>query len=314
MDELITSLPDLPHRSPDGHKGTFGTVSVVGGCAGRDVDDDGDTRARMIGAPALAALGAVRAGCGLVAIGAPEPILSHVLTLAPFATGLAIRVDGHNGLDASDGARVVDELCASSDALVLGPGLGPGESIERLVARTLSKELFGSVRGFVVDADALNALARLSDFAREVRVPCVLTPHPGEARRLLAALSIGEDPAGDDGARRRACAALARRLGAVVVLKGARTVVSDSVRTWVDDSGARPALATGGTGDVLSGVIGSLIAQGAGGGDLMLGACLGVKVHSRAAARWSRSRGADSGLHPVELADEIPHVMGELRS
>ncbi len=313
MDELITSLPRLPHRSPDGHKGTFGKVAIVGGCAGRDVSDDEDTRARMIGAPALSAMGAVRAGCGLVAIGAPDPILSHALTIAPFATGLPIRVDEHNEIEPSDGARVVDELCASSDALVLGPGLGSGESIERLVARTLSKELFGKVRGFVVDADALNALSRLTDFAREVRVPCVLTPHPGEAERLLSALSIGGDPAGDDEQRRRACAALARRLGAVVVLKGARTMVSDSVRTWIDDTGAQPALATGGTGDVLSGVIGSLIAQGAGDGDLMLGACLGVKVHTTAGARWSAQHGAGSGLDPRELADEIPGAMGEIR-
>lgn len=314
MDELITSLPGLPHRPADGHKGTFGRVAVVGGCAGRDVDDEEDTRGRMIGAPALAAIGAMRTGCGLVAIGAPDPILNDVLTLAPFATGLAIRVDGHHELDASDGARVVDELCGSSDALVLGPGLGSGESIDRLVARTLSKEFFGTVRAFVVDADALNALSRLADFAREVRAPCVLTPHPGEAARLLSALSIDGDPAGDDAARRGACVALARRLGAVVVLKGARTVVSDSVRTWVDGTGAQPALATGGTGDVLSGVIGSLIAQGAGGGDSMLAACLGVTIHTSAAARWSANHGSGSGLHPIELAGEIPAVMGGMRS
>ncbi|MBL4810434.1 MAG: hypothetical protein JKY43_10315, partial [Phycisphaerales bacterium] len=118
MDEF--SLPNLPMLQPrptDGHKGTFGTVGIIGGSIG----STDDLRARMIGAPALAAMSANRSGCGLVKIGAPESILNAVLTLAPMATGYPI---------IGDGTAVLDRLASESDTLIVGPGLGTTECIE----------------------------------------------------------------------------------------------------------------------------------------------------------------------------------------
>ena len=300
MSETIGELPAMPERPRDGHKGTSGTVGVVGGC----VDDSG---VRMLGAPSLVALGALRAGCGLVRVAAPEPLMNAVLTLAPFAVGHPIGVTDRGVLDASAGAVVLDALTGSCDAVVMGPGLGRAESVRQLVVRGVAREMMGRLRAWVLDADALNALSETRELAGDLRGACVLTPHPGEARRLMDALAITGDPAGTGEQRRDACESIARRLGAIVVLKGRGTVVSDGQRSWVCDRG-HPCLATGGTGDVLGGVIGACIARRREGdpGDLLTSVCHGVRAHAVAGERWARQRGAASGLDPRELADLVP--------
>ena len=116
MQDLIETTPTLPVRPSDGHKGTFGRVGVVGGSAGDDP--------RMVGAPGLAALGALRSGCGLVRIAAPAPILDAVLSVASFATGVSLPTDGRGGLDGAGAAERFDGLASGSDALAVGPGLG----------------------------------------------------------------------------------------------------------------------------------------------------------------------------------------------
>jgi NAD(P)H-hydrate epimerase len=165
----------------------------------------------------------------------------------------------------------------------------------------------------VIDADAINALAGLPDFGRDLRAQAVFTPHPGEYRRLAETLGLDADPARAE-SRPAAAEALARRLGCVVVLKGAGTVVSDGLDTWTNASG-NVALATAGTGDVLTGVIAGLVAQYGGAGGLSLYDCarLGVRAHGLAADRWSADHG-DTGLLAEELLDELPHVMAELRT
>src|SRR5262249_28551276 len=135
------------------------------------------------------------------------------------------------------------------------PGLGSGEGVKAASLRAVQREEIP----VVVDADAINALADVPELVRDFRAAAVLTPHPGEYRRLAGSLGIRIDPVKPE-TRSDAAASLAQRLGCVVVLKGHQTVVSDGQRTWVNDTGG-PELATAGTGDVLSGVIAGLAAQ-----------------------------------------------------
>jgi NAD(P)H-hydrate epimerase len=304
MHETVERIPPLPARPAGGHKGTFGRVGVVGGCAGDDP--------RMVGAPALAALGAVRAGCGLVKIAAPAPILDAVLTLAPFATGLALPADGAGGLASGGSAERFDELAGASDALVVGPGLGRSDGARAIVLRTVLQEDAPAV----LDADGLNLLSEVPEFWRDLRATLVLTPHPGEARRLMDALGLRGDPAGDGAQRLDACVAMARRLGCLVVLKGAGTVVSDGLRAWVCRAG-HPCLGTGGTGDVLAGVIGGLaagwIAGGKRDGDLFGRVQAAVQAHAAAGEAWARRSGATGGMTPEDLAGLIPGEIERLR-
>lgn len=308
-----SGLPRLPVRDPRGHKGTFGTVLIVGGCSA-------GTR-RMIGAPALAALGALRAGAGLARLLMPAPILDAAIAIAPSATGDSMPVDSQGWVIPHLAAEAFDRHTADAQCIVVGPGLGEGPGPEALTLRAIQ----GQDSPVVVDADALNALAGMADFGRDVRAAAVFTPHPGEFRRLASVLKIPHDPV-DPATRPAAAEALAQRLGIVVALKGAHTVVSDGVRTWTCE-GACPALATGGTGDVLAGLVGGLIAQfvpplallrlptrPAGRPlDLWQATCLGVQAHAIAGRAWSRKHGASGGLLATELADEVPAAVESLR-
>lgn len=302
MHETVDTPPRLPRRPGDGHKGTFGSVGVVGGSAGDDP--------RMIGAPALTALGAVRSGCGLVKIAAPMPILDHVLTLAPFATGVALPVGDDRTIDAAGSAERFDELAISCDALCVGMGMGRSAGVDAVVLRAVLQE----DRPCVLDADGINSLCDMPAFWEDVRGDLVLTPHPGEARRLLAALALTDagDPAASDDERTAACVAIARRLGCVVVLKGSGTVVSDGLRAWTCGAGG-PALGTGGTGDVLAGVIGGLIAQHGSAIGLFECARAGVLAHASAGDAWARASHATGGMTPLDLAQHVPGEVERLR-
>jgi NAD(P)H-hydrate epimerase len=168
----------------------------------------------------------------------------------------------------------------------------------------------------VIDADALNALAETPDFASDFRAPIVITPHPGEFDRLARALSLELDPV-DPARREQAAGTMAARLGCVVVLKGSRTVVSDGVRAWICEA-IEPALATGGSGDALSGLIGGLAAQFVRRDArhpmaLLETACLAVQLHADSAARWARAHG-HAGMLAQEIADGIPDAMAALRA
>jgi len=241
------ALPKLPRRPDDGHKGTFGTVLIIGGCCTGAL--------RMIGAPSLAARAAFRAGAGLVKIAAPEPIIDHVLSLCPSATGFALPVASHGELIAHEAAAILDEAMANADAIVVGPGLGPSPAIQAITLRCMQQSRIP----VVIDADAINALAHVPDLVRDIRAACILTPHPGEFKRLATALNIEDDPA-HPASRLQAAVALAQRLGCICVLKGAGTIVSNGLETWECER-VNSVLATAGTGDVLSGLLGSLLAQ-----------------------------------------------------
>jgi ADP-dependent NAD(P)H-hydrate dehydratase len=306
-------LPPLPPRDPRGHKGTFGTVLVVGGCA--------EQARRMIGAPALASLGALKAGAGLARLLTPEPILNHAIALCPASTGAGIPVDDHNAVIPHECARLLDEQMADARCIVVGPGLGTGTGQRAIVLRCIQQEEVP----VVIDADGLNALAEMPEIWRDFRAAAILTPHPGEYRRLADALKVGEDPVRPE-SRPAAAEALAQRLGCIVVLKGAGTVVSDGQRTWMSPA-ADSVLATGGTGDVLAGIVAGLVAQFVGPLmprplprppgrplDLFDAARLGVEIHARAAARWKQQASASAGMLPHELAGCIPEVMQQLKA
>lgn len=293
-------LPKLPARDPRGHKGIFGTVLVVGGRAGPDT--------RMIGAPALVASAALRAGAGLARIAAPDPVLSAAIVLCPAATGVPIPCDAQGHILPHEVTRVIDEQIDACRALVVGPGLGPGEGTQAAALRAIQQETAPTV----IDADGLSALAEIPDLTRDFRAAAVLTPHPGEFRRLASALRINHDPV-DTSSRPQAAAELSQRLGCITVLKGAGTIVSDGQRTWVNTTGS-PVLATGGTGDILAGVIAGLIAQHHPKLSLYDLARLAVHAHGRAAELWSKERSATAGLLAPELGHYLPAALEQLRA
>jgi ADP-dependent NAD(P)H-hydrate dehydratase len=261
-------LAGLPERPRDGHKGSFGTVLVVAGSHD------------MLGAATLCATAALRSGAGLVQVCVPAALQPFVASAQPCATTLPRRPAN------------LRRALARADAVVVGPGLGASPATQRLVAAVLR-----FARGPVVlDADALNALAPLRQ-PLATRVPIVLTPHPGEAGRLL-----GSDAAAVQEDRHGALDALVACSGGVVVLKGHRTLVGDGDRTFENRTG-NPGMATGGSGDVLAGLLGALLAQGLPPYDA---ACFGVHVHGRAGDRVARRMG-EVGL----IASDLPAAIAE---
>lgn len=296
--EIVESPPPLPPRDEGGHKGTFGTALVVGGHVATGPGDP----FTMVGGPALTALAALRAGCGLVELAVPEPLVAAAAAIAPEAVLVPLPAPG-GGLDPSAASERIDAARTKARAIAIGPGFGNGWPERQVTVGIVSRDDLP----VVVDADAINALASLRDFARDLRAPAILTPHPGEFARLAAALDLA--PAGEDpGDRLRAAASLAARLGAVVVLKGPGTVVTDGVRAWVGPGG-NAALATAGSGDVLTGILVGLLARLAGRGPLGLFelAVHAVTLHARAATRYREEFPAES--HRAAIArDFLPRI------
>jgi hydroxyethylthiazole kinase-like uncharacterized protein yjeF len=277
----------LPERPRDAHKGTFGTVVVLAGSLG------------FTGAAYLASTAAARTGAGLVRLLVADtiyPILAAKCTevMATPVQEVAPGAVGHAAYDS-----VLRHL-ATAEVGVIGPGLGRDRSTWRLVL-----DLVHHVAcPLVLDADALNALGDAPRSKSKLGKNRILTPHPGEMARLTGK-TIEAIAADRSGAARKA----AKEWGAVVVLKGARTVVAHPDGRYSEDPHEVPALATGGTGDVLSGIIGGLIAQGS---DPYAAAVTGVYIHGAAGRRLSHRFG-DSGLLASDLLPEIPRVMNVLR-
>lgn len=299
-----TELTPLPSRPRAGHKGTFGTVAIIGGSS--------HAPPTMVGAPALSATAALRAGCGLCRIVAPHPVLPAILSICPSATGAALPVDLSGALERGHATEVMERAINGCDAIAIGPGLGVSEESIQLVVRAIQRDDLP----MVIDADALNAMAQIPDLFRDFRAPSVMTPHPGEFARLAAAFKVSFSPTDPD-ERPQAAASLARRLGCVVVLKGAGTCVSDGLRTWVCDHG-HPCLATAGTGDVLTGLLTSLLAQHTAAGGSPTGiyqiARVAVEAHARAGEAWAQRAQASAGLLALELCDMLPAILEPMRA
>lgn len=291
----LSPPPRLPPRDPAGHKGTFGSVAVLGGCCAGGL--------LMIGAPALAARAALRAGCGLVKLVVPEPIAPAVLQLVPSATGLPIPTDPRGTYSPAEARRAVARAVDAATVLAVGPGLGTGQGPVDLALAAAEQTRVP----IVLDADGLNAVAQAPDLREALRARAILTPHPGEFRRLAARLGIRGDPV-NPASRPAAAAELARALSAVVVLKGQGSIVTDGSRAWRNTTGSH-ALATAGTGDVLTGLVAGLIAQHASTMSLYDLARAAVAAHGRACDAWCQDTHAHAGLLAHDLADRLPAAL-----
>lgn len=247
--ELITPelvAVNLPLRKPEGHKGDFGKLLVIAGSTG------------MTGAAAMTAQSAYRTGCGIVKLGCPK-------TVQPILAGMLIETMclplpdvARNGALALRGLGEVRKLAADSDALVVGPGLGLHHETGELVRRLVKN----NDRPILIDADGLTHIAKELDCLGKSNADIVLSPHPGEFARLLIATGSDEEVADDIPARAEQARKFAFEFDVVLVLKGSPTVVASPEGTvWYNQTG-NSGMATGGSGDVLSGMIGSLMAQG----------------------------------------------------
>jgi NAD(P)H-hydrate epimerase len=268
--DRITAPPPLPARPRDGHKGTFGRVLVVGGNAG------------MIGAPAFAGRAALKLGSGLVEVAVPESILGPVLSITPELIGIGLG-DGVPPalLDAADKA----------DALAIGPGLGQLPAADERLHALLEKPTPA-----VVDADGLNLIAKLGKWPTWFAAKAILTPHPGEMKRLAKLIGRDDVPT-DEAGRIDIATAAATAFGQVLVLKGSGTVVTDGTRVYMNPTGDS-SLSKAGTGDVLTGMTASLLGQGM---DRFDAACCATYLHGRA----GELAGAELGQRCVLSEDVI---------
>jgi NAD(P)H-hydrate epimerase len=290
----------LPPRPVRGHKGTFGKLLVIAG----SVD--------YAGAALLVCTAAGRAGAGLVTLATVESLQPLFAAKVIEATTLSLPEDDVEEVDPEAAlARILDH---DHDALVVGPGLQPSLSMTELIRGLLAGEEDGEPVPVVLDAEALRSLATVDGWAADNAAPCVMTPHVGEFLRLRAA--DGHDPeefgdlANDDARRISAAREAAREWGQVVVLKGARTVIAEPGGKVAVAPFENPALASGGTGDVLAGAIGALLAQGMG---TFEAAQLGVYLHGMA-GEAVRARIGEASNPASDLPPELPLARKRLAS
>jgi hydroxyethylthiazole kinase-like uncharacterized protein yjeF len=257
-DEWIGSL--LPPRKPDGHKGDFGRVLTVAGSTG------------MTGAAAMAALSSLRAGCGLAKLACPkstQPVLASKLTEVMTRPIPDVR---SKGVFALRGLGEIRELIQEHDSVILGPGIGRHHETFELIHRLVSL----LDRPAIIDADGLNAFEGHTDILRDCKAPLVLTPHPGEFQRLCGSVP---PPEREIEARAEAAMKFASDCNVIVVLKGSPTLTAaPDGRCCLNPTGNH-GMATGGSGDVLSGIIGTMLAQCR---DPYEAAALGVFIHGLA--------------------------------
>jgi NAD(P)H-hydrate epimerase len=277
--QQISEIPKLAVRKADAHKGSFGKVCIVGGSVG------------FSGAAAIAGRSALRSGAGLVRVATPKSVLPVVAAIEPCYTTIPLPEDAA-GRMSSGAVNVVLDQIGQNDVMAFGPGAGVGAGVKDVVNALIEQ---GGLR-LVVDADGLNCLARAGDWAQRRKASMILTPHPGEMKRLWAGLFREPLPA----SRIEQAGALAERTGCVVVLKGAGTVVTDAKRVYVNTTG-NPGMATAGSGDVLTGVIAAMIAQGLSDLDA---AVLGVYVHGLAGDIAAKKIGQVS-LMATDITDNL---------
>jgi len=277
-------LPTLSPREADSHKGTYGRVAIIGGSRG------------MAGAPALSAMAALRSGAGLVTILVPREIQS---TVASFEAAVMTVGLGESDCSAlrQEFSREIIERVSNFTAVALGPGIGTDPGTVRLV-----HELYHRLEQLlVVDADALNALAEHTSLLQHPAGPRILTPHPGEFKRLM-----GEASGKKSTERAEQAASLARQdstAQTVVVLKGHETVVADGQQFAINQTG-NPGMATGGTGDCLTGIIAALVGQGL---SPWQAARLGVHLHGLAGDLAAEELG-DISMIASDLIDYLPET------
>jgi NAD(P)H-hydrate epimerase len=276
---LVTDVPHLPARPVDAHKGTFGKALVIAGSLG------------MSGAAVLSGSGALRGGAGLVQVATPESIVGIVAAGNPCYMTVPQPADPSGRLTRAALAGLL-KLAEGASAVAVGPGLGQSDEVAAVVRGLIE----GAALPMVLDADALNVLGADPIVLRQRRGPTVLTPHPGEFGRL-----IGQGTAAVQANRQSLAVEFARALGVVLLLKGAGTVVTDGARVYVNTTG-NPGMATGGSGDVLSGLLGALLAQGL---EAFAAAVLGVYIHGLAGDLVRDEKG-ETGMIASDLLAQLP--------
>lgn len=277
----------LGPRDPESHKGTYGHLLVVAGSTGKS------------GAAVLAARGAARCGAGLVTAAVPASILPQVAVGSVETMTLPLPAGPEGALAAAAAAEIL-AACADRDALALGPGLGRSEEVQA----TIRRAVLAATLPLVLDADGVVAFAGRASALRERPASTVLTPHPGELAALLGC-PVEKVQADRLAAVRRAV----EETGCCVVLKGARSLVAGPGEGIAVNPTGNPGMATGGTGDVLTGMLGSLLAAGR---DAFEAACLATFLHGLA-GDVAAAAGDEASLVAGDLLEALPAALRELR-
>lgn len=267
----------LPDRDKNAHKGNFGKLLLLCGSRG------------YTGAAALAAMGALRSGAGLVYLAVPESI--YAIEAVKLTEPVVLPMPDQDGKLSADAMDVVQRMLSSMDAVLIGPGLGQSEGALAVLAGVLG-EFCGPV---VVDADGINLLAGHMDIVRERRYPTILTPHDGEFARICPD-TYGETT--------EMSVKFARENGCVLLRKGHGTLITDGESVFRNPTG-NPGMAVGGSGDVLSGIIVSLLGQGI---DPVQAAACGAWLHGAAGDRCAQSLG-QYGMLPTDMLEVLPRLM-----
>lgn len=267
----------LPDRKPESHKGDFGKVLLICGSKG------------YTGAAALAAMGALRSGAGLVYSAVPESI--YAIEAVKLTEAIMMPLPDQDGRLSTAAANEIRSLMKQKNAVLIGPGLGQSEGVFAAV-RTVLEEFPGPV---VLDADGINAIAKHKDLLRGRTGPTIITPHAGEFAR------IADVCAGD---RLEDAVTFAAENGVILLLKGHRTIITDGKSTYVNHTG-NPGMAVGGSGDVLAGIIVSLLGQGL---QPMEAASCSAWLHGAAGDICAKQMG-QYGMLPSDMLLVLPRLL-----
>ena len=271
-----TALACIPARQPESHKGDYGKILLLCGSRG------------YTGAAALAAMGALRSGAGLVYLGVPESI--YAIEAMKLTEPVIFPLPDDRGMLSENSMKAIRALLPSMDAVLFGCGCGLGEGPEQVLQMILKE----AKCPLVLDADGITLVSRHKDILRDRQYPTILTPHEGELARL--------SPRSGD--RVLTAMEFARQLGIILLRKGHRTVITDGEKVYVNQSG-NPGMAVGGSGDVLAGIIVSLIGQGV--PPLEAAAC-GAWFHGRAGDLCAETIGM-RGLLPTDMVNMLPRLL-----
>lgn len=267
----------LPNRRLDAHKGDFGKILLLAGSVG------------YTGAPVLSALGALRTGAGLVFLGVPESI--YQIAAMKLIEPIVFPLPQQDGMLSQEALPRILEKASSVDAVLIGPGLGCSDATEEIVCQVLSS----CKVPVVLDADGINLVGKHKDILRGRTSPTILTPHVGEFQRLT-----GRKP--ED--RLDSAVEASKDLGVILVLKGHETVITDGISAYLNPTG-NPGMAVGGSGDVLAGMIVSLLGQKI--PPLEAAAC-GAWLHGAAGDLCAKELG-QYGMLPTDMVQVLPRLL-----
>lgn len=266
-----------PVREPDSHKGDYGKLLLICGAEG------------YTGAPYLAAQAALRTGAGLIYTGVPRSV--YPIVAAKLHEPMVFPLPDDDGRLSQKALPQLLERLQTADACLLGPGLGRSEDLDTLVCEIVRQ----CKCPLVLDADGINAISMHKDVLREAACPIVLTPHEGEFRRLTSAEEVD---------RVSGAVALAKELGAIVLRKGHETVITDGDLSYVNRTG-NAGMATGGSGDVLAGILVALLGQGA---DPVRAAATAAWLHGMAGDLAAEELG-QYALVPTDLIGQLSRLL-----